>query len=94
VLPPGVVVPNGPMQNPAVQMPPGQAPLTSPRPGFLPAPPAGQPNPYGQPNGPGAQPTAPGAQPTTPGFQSPLPGGVPPPFVRPPGGPGGPGGDQ
>ena len=95
VLPPGVVVPNGPMQNPAVQMPGGQQPpLTAPRPGFLPAPPAGQPNPYAQPMVPGMQPTAPGAQPTVPGIQSPVPGAMPPPFVRPPGGPGGPGGDQ
>jgi len=95
VLPPGFVVPNGPMQNPAVQMPGGQQPpLTAPRPGFLPAPPAGQPNPYAQPMVPGMQPTAPGAQPTVPGIQSPVPGAMPPPFVRPPGGPGGPGGDQ
>jgi len=96
VLPPGVVVPNGPMQqNPAGQMPPGQqAPLTSPVPGFLPAPPAGQPNPYAQPAVPGAQPTGRGGQPTVPGIQSPVPGAIPPPSVRPPGGPGGPGGDQ
>jgi hypothetical protein len=91
VLPPGMVAPNGPVQNPA-QMPPGQqAPMTSPRPGFLPAPPAGQPNPYAQPPAPG-QPTAPGAQ--VPGIQPTVPGAIPPPFVRPPGGPGGPGGDQ
>ena|SRR4051812_33959411 len=94
VLPPGMIMPNVPVQNPGGPMPQGQQPLTAPRPGFLPAPPAGQPNPYGQPNLPGAQPTTPGAQPNTPGFQSPLPGGVPPPLVRPPGGPGGPGGDQ
>jgi len=86
VLPPGVVIP--PMQNPAVQgVPPGQQPpLTSPRPGFLPAPPVGQPNPYAQPAVPGAQPPPPGAQ--VPGIQSaPVPG-----IIRPPGGPGGPGG--
>ena len=94
VLPPGVV-PNGPMQNPLVQTPAGQqAPLTSSRPGFLPAPPAGQPNPYAQPPFPGAPPTGPGGQPTMPGTQSPVPGTIPPPVVRPPGGPGGPGGDQ
>lgn len=91
VLPPGMVVPGG-VQNPAVQMPPGQqAPITAPRPGFLPAPPVGQPNPYVQPNIPGAQPTAPGAP--VPGIQAPVPGQVPV-VVRPPGGPGGPGGDQ
>jgi len=94
VLPPGVVVPgNGPngvanvpgvIQAPPGQAPPGGAPspvLTAPRPGMLPAPPAGQPNPYG-------------AQPVIPGTVVPnVPGTVPPPFVR-PGGPGGPGGDK
>ncbi len=55
--------------------------LTAPRPGMLPAPPAGQPNPYGAP-------------PVVPGTVMPnVPGTVPPPFVR-PGGPGGPGGDS
>jgi len=84
VLPPGVIPPNGPMSNPMMQpMPQGQqVPLTAPRPGMLPAAPAGQPNPY-------AQPPVPGAQPTTPGTQAPVPGAIPPPFVRPPGGPGG-----
>jgi hypothetical protein len=97
VLPPGMVVPGGPVQNPAVQVPNGQqAPMTAPRPGFLPAPPVGQPNPYAQPMVPGAQPIVPGAQPTVPGaqvpgIQAPVPGQVP--VVRPPGGPGGPGGD-
>jgi hypothetical protein len=92
VLPPGVVVPGGVVQNP-VQVAPGQQPpLTSPRPGFLPAPPVGQPNPYAQP--PGGQPMVPGAQPNVPagapvpGIQSPVPGQVPV-VVRPPGGPGG-----
>jgi len=84
VLPPGVIPPNGPMSNPMMQpMPQGQqVPLTAPRPGMLPAAPNGQPNPY-------AQPPVPGAQPTTPGTQAPVPGAIPPPFVRPPGGPGG-----
>ncbi len=97
VLPPGIVVPGGAVQNP-VQMPPGQqAPMTSPRPGFLPAPPVGQPNPYAQPPVPGAQPMVPGAQPIVPGgapvpgIQSPVPGQVP--VGRPPGGPGGPEGE-
>ena len=92
VLPPGVVVPNGGVQNPNVQMPPGQGqqpPVTAPRPGFLPTPPAGQPNPYAQPMVPGAQPMVPGAQPV-PGT-APVPGMLP--VVRPPGGPGGPGGE-
>jgi len=88
VLPPGFVVP-GAVQNPNAQMPGGQqAPVTAPRPGFLPAPPAGQPNPYAQPGVPGAQPQM------VPGMQapvSPVPG--PGPIVRPPGGPGGPGGE-
>ncbi|MBW8712544.1 MAG: hypothetical protein JF632_00500 [Acidobacteria bacterium] len=72
------------MSNPMMQpMPQGQqVPLTAPRPGMLPAAPTGQPNPY-------AQPPVPGAQPTTPGTQAPVPGAIPPPFVRPPGGPGG-----
>ena len=91
VLPPGMVVPGG-VQNPGVQMPPGQQPpATAPRPGFLPAPPVGQPNPYAQPNVPGAQPVPPGTQ--VPGIQSPVPGQIPPTVVRPPGGPGGPGGE-
>jgi hypothetical protein len=92
VLPPGMVVPGG-VQNPAVQMPPGQQPpVTSTRPGFLPAPPVGQPNPYAQPTVPGAQPIVPpGAQ--VPGIQAPVPGQIPPTVVRPPGGPGGPGGE-
>jgi hypothetical protein len=91
VLPPGVVVPNGPMQNPMQVAPGQQPPVTAPRPGFLPAPPAGQPNPYAQPNVPGAPPVPPGTQ--VPGAQVPgaqVPGAIPPPFVRPPGGPGGP----
>jgi hypothetical protein len=91
VMPPGMVVPGG-VQNP-IQIPPGQqAPVTAPRPGFLPAPPVGQPNPYVQPNVPGAQPTVPGGAPV-PGIQSPVPGQVPV-VVRPPGGPGGPGGER
>jgi hypothetical protein len=84
ILPPGVIPPNGAMPNPMMQqVPPGQqAPLTAPRPGQLPAPPVGQPNPYAQPNGPGGPPSG-------PGMQAPVPGAIPPPFVRPPGGPGG-----
>ena len=85
VLPPGMVMP--PNGQPVNVLPPGQqAPMTAPRPGMLPAPPVGQPNPYGQPTAPGMQPNVPGIQPT-------VPGTVPPPFVRPPGGPGGPGGE-
>ncbi len=91
VLPPGVVVPNGPMPNPAVQVAPNQqAPVTAPRPGFLPPPPAVQPNPYAQPPA-GVQPMPPGSP--VPGILSPTPGGVTP-IVRPPGGPGGPGGER
>jgi hypothetical protein len=89
VMPPGMIVPGG-VQNPAAQMPPGQQPpVTATRPGFLPAPPVGQPNPYAQPNVPGAQPNPniPGGAPV-PGVQSPVPGQVPV-VVRPPGGPGG-----
>ena len=91
VMPPGMIVPNGAVQNPGQVLPPGQQPpITAPRPGMLPAPPAGQPNPYAQPTVPGAQPQP---QPTVPGIQAPVPGAVPPTFVRPPGGPGGPGGE-
>lgn len=85
VMPPGATpnVPAGIANVPGVVQSPvnGQAPvLTAPRPGMLPAPPAGQPNPYGPPVVPGTiVPTAPGT--------------VPPPFVR-PGGPGGPGGER
>lgn len=89
VLPPGAVPPNpagvanvpGIVQSPnGPNGPNGQAPvLTAPRPGMLPAPPAGQPNPYGTPNVPGT-------------IVPSVPGSVPPPFVR-PGGPGGPGGE-
>jgi hypothetical protein len=85
VFPPGVGVP--PNGQPVNVLPPGQQPpMTAPRPGMLPAPPVGQPNPY-------AQPTVPGAQPNVPGIQQTVPGTVPPPFVRPPGGPGGPDGE-
>ncbi len=89
VMPPGVAtspVPGGiPTAVPAatvpgIQTPTGTPTLTAPRPGMLPAPPQGQPNPYGAPSVPGT------VIPTTPGT-------VPPPFVRPPGGPGGPGGE-
>jgi hypothetical protein len=85
VYPPGTSPVPGPMP-PAVM--PGASPvptgaqspsLTAPRPGMLPAPPAGQPNPYGPPPVPGT------VVPNTPGS-------IPPPFVR-PGGPGGPGGE-
>jgi hypothetical protein len=76
VVPPGMgQQPNVPAQNPFQMAPGQQAPMTVPRPGILPAPPAGQPNPYGTPNG---QPVAPGTVP--PPFVRP-PGG--------PGGPGG-----
>jgi hypothetical protein len=88
VIPPGVATSPVPGPLPgsvpgAMQGPTGaQAPaLTAPRPGMLPAPPAGQPNPYGAP--------------IVPGTMMPnVPGSVPPPFVRPPGGPGGPGGER
>jgi hypothetical protein len=83
VMPAGAVPPPVPTANvPGMQSPAnGQAPvLTAPRPGMLPAPPPGQPNPYGAP--------------TVPGTIVPsVPGTVPPPFVR-PGGPGGPGGQS
>lgn len=92
VMPPGMVIPNGAIQNPAQVLPPGQQPpITATRPGILPAPPVGQPNPYAQPTVPGVQPQP---QPTVPGIQAPVPGAIPPPFVRPPGGPGGPGGER
>ena len=94
VLPPGMVVPGGPVQNQVVPVPGGQqAPLTAPRPGFLPNAPVGQPNPYVQPPVPGGRPPAPPAPGApVPGITAPVPGQVP--VVRPPGGPGGPGGDD
>jgi hypothetical protein len=70
VLPPGV----GPQNVPATmpyQPGPTSAPITAPRPGILPAPPPGQPNPYGPPGAPvppGTQPfSRPGAPGTPPG---------------------------
>lgn len=49
VMQPAPPFPNMPVQQPPGQTPTGQAPpvLTSPRPGMLPAPPGGQPQPYG-----------------------------------------------
>ena len=83
VEPPQIVPPGmGPQNQPSVmpfQMPTGQqAPLTAPRPGILPAPPPGQPNPYGAPG-------VPGGTPVPPPFVRPGAPGTP-------GGPGGPGG--
>ena len=82
--PPNGQVTPGPQAMPAQPGQQNQAPMTSPRPGMLPAPqPSGvPPNPYlvsptqTNPN----QPTIPGAQPTVPGPQQPR---------RPGGGPGG-----
>jgi hypothetical protein len=68
VMPPGMTPPpNQPLNAPGMQPPPGAQPagqpLTAPRPGMLPAPPGGQPNPYGTtptvirpPGGPGGGP--------------------------------------
>jgi hypothetical protein len=77
VMPPGMGPQNQP-PNP-FQAQPGQqqAPMTAPRPGILPAPPPGQPNPYGPPGAP----TAPGSPVPTPFVRPGGPGG-------PPGGPG------
>lgn len=82
VMPPGVGPQNGPTQQFPFQPQPAQpAPNTAPRPGILPAPPQGQPNPYGPPPG------APGSTVPPPPFGRP---GVP----GTPGNPGGPGGEQ
>ena len=80
IMPPGVGPQNGPTQFPFQPQPVQPAPNTAPRPGILPAPPQGQPNPYGQPPGaPGSTVPPPFGRPGVPGT---------------PGGPGGPGGEQ
>jgi hypothetical protein len=75
VVPPGMGAPqNTPTASPFQAQPGQQVPMTAPRPGILPAPPAGQPNPY-------AAPGAPGSPVPTPFIRPGGPGG-------PPGGPG------
>ena len=74
VVPPGMGPQNQPTASP-FQAQPGQqqAPMTAPRPGILPAPPPGQPNPYGPPGAP----TAPGSPVPTPFIRPGGPGGPP-----------------
>ena len=81
VVPPGMGPQNQPTASP-FQAQPGQqqAPMTAPRPGILPAPPPGQPNPYGPPGAP----SAPGSPVPTPFIRPGGPGGP----GGPPGGPG------
>jgi hypothetical protein len=80
IMPPGVGPQNGPTQFPFQPQPAQPAPNTAPRPGILPAPPPGQPNPYGPPPGaPGSTVPPPFGRPGVPGT---------------PGNPGGPGGEQ
>jgi hypothetical protein len=80
IMPPGVGPQNGPTQFPFQPQPAQPAPNTAPRPGILPAPPQGQPNPYGPPPGaPGSTVPPPFGRPGVPGT---------------PGNPGGPGGEQ
>ena len=77
IMPPGVGPQNGPAQFPFQPQPAQPAPNTAPRPGILPAPPQGQPNPYGPPPGaPGSTVPPPFGRPGIPGT---------------PGNPGGPG---
>jgi hypothetical protein len=81
IVPPGMGPQNQPAAMPSFPSPTGQqAPITAPRPGILPAPPAGQPNPYGPPGAP-----VPPGGPVPPPFVRPGAPGTP-------GGPGGPGG--
>ena len=67
IMPPGMGQQNVPSPVP-FQVPPGQQPaMTAPRPGILPAPPAGQPNPYGPPGMPPGTPPPFGRPPGGPG---------------------------
>ena len=77
VVPPGMGPQNVPAASPFQAQPGQQVPMTAPRPGILPAPPPGQPNPYGptgapaapmptpftRPGGPGGPPGGPGSGP-------------------------------
>jgi len=78
VVPPGMGPQNQPAPNP-FQAQPGQqqAPMTAPRPGILPAPPPGQPNPYGPPGAPSAPLPTPALRPGGPGGPPGGPGSGP-----------------
>ena len=68
IMPPGIGPQNGPTQFPFQPQPAQPAPITAPRPGILPAPPPGQPNPYGPPPGaPGSTVPPPFGRPGVPG---------------------------
>jgi len=78
VVPPGMGPQNVQPPNP-FQAQPGQqqVPMTAPRPGILPAPPPGQPNPYGAPGAPAAPMPTPFTRPGGPGGPPGGPGSGP-----------------
>jgi hypothetical protein len=68
VTPPGMGAPQNVAPPSPFQAQPGQqVPMTAPRPGILPAPPPGQPNPYGPPGTPGSPVPTPFVRPGGPG---------------------------
>lgn len=77
VTPPGMGPQNVPTANPFQPHPGQQVPVTAPRPGILPAPPPGQPNPYGAPGNPGPPMPTPFIRPGGPGGPPGGPGNGP-----------------
>ena len=77
VAPPGMGPQNVPPPNPFQAQPGQQVPMTAPRPGILPAPPPGQPNPYGPPGAPGSPVPTPFIRPGGPGGPPGGPGSGP-----------------
>jgi hypothetical protein len=77
MVPPGMGPQNVPTPNPFQAQPGQQVPVTAPRPGILPAPPPGQPNPYGAPGTTGAPVPTPFVRPGGPGGPPGGPGSGP-----------------
>jgi hypothetical protein len=77
VVPPGMGPQNVPTPSPFQAQPGQQVPMTAPRPGLLPAPPPGQPNPYGAPGAPGTPVPTPFIRPGGPGGPPGGPGSGP-----------------
>ncbi len=76
-VPPGMGPQNVPAPNPFQAQPGQQVPMTAPRPGILPTPPPGQPNPYGPPGAPSAPLPTPSLRPGGPGGPPGGPGSGP-----------------